>query len=63
MTKKDYIAIAKVLADNRRNHATYDAQSMAVVRCTDVASDMADMLARDNSRFDRARFLAACGVK
>lgn len=63
MTKKDYISIARVLADNRRDHATYDSQSMAIVRCTDVANDIADMLARDNSRFDRERFLAACGVK
>lgn len=62
MTKKDYIAIAKVLADNRKARATYDAQSMAVVRCTDVTADMADMLARENDRFDRGRFLKACGV-
>lgn len=62
MTKKDYVAIAAVLA------ASLDSTmglspigDSAGVR--EVINRMASMLARDNPRFDRNRFLAACAAK
>jgi hypothetical protein len=53
MTRKDYVMIADVLAVawwasmDQRRHIVYD---------------LADALGADNPRFDRARFLDACGV-
>ena len=51
MTKKDYIIIAKVLAAQ----AQYDANFVR-----NIAEAFASVLAADNPRFDRVRFLAAC---
>lgn len=53
MTKKDYVLIASVFA----NHDN-EIRSIA-----DVAEGLADMLERDNPRFDRSRFLKACGIE
>lgn len=52
MTRKHFAAIAAIVAqitvpNNRR----------------ETAHRFADWLKGDNPRFDRARFLAACGVK
>lgn len=58
MTKKDYIAIAEALANARA--ATGDDKHSAL---TYAANQLAAVLARDNPRFDRERFLTACGVK
>jgi hypothetical protein len=63
MTRKDHIAIAANLKTARESHA-------AAV-CPDKARDLLDglvfgfcaILEQDNSRFDRARFLQACGVQ
>jgi len=52
MTRKDYIMIAEVFA-----HSAGDDLAKF------LASNLADKLAEDNPRFDRARFLEACGVK
>lgn len=68
MTKKDYIAIAQEFAnqhsENALNQALGSANTpyRAVVR---LANRVADVLAADNPRFDRERFLAACenGIK
>ena len=54
MTKKDYIAIAKVL---RERSPFRDAGTIAL-----IAADLAqNVFAPDNPNFDRDRFLAACG--
>lgn len=56
MTRKDYVAIAaaiKPLMDARHT-------DRHVVEC--VAQNIAMALQRDNARFDKDRFLAACGV-
>jgi hypothetical protein len=53
MTKKDFELIAAVLRAN---------STETVVR-ERVALDFADELAATNPRFDRARFLRACGVE
>jgi hypothetical protein len=52
MTRKDYQLIADVFA---RSAGDDIAKFLAV--------NLADKLEQDNPRFDRARFLTACGVK
>lgn len=55
MKKKDYELIAEVLRpaeDNGREHHTE----------LDIIYTMADALAEQNKRFDRAKFLQQCGV-
>jgi hypothetical protein len=73
MTRKDYVMIAEtlrgLLADIER-----ESGPMAVCDRTralmagehlgvrHVASRLADQLRQDNPRFDRTRFMAACGL-
>lgn len=54
MTRKDYVMIANTIGG-----MTYLSE---IDRAT-IAYDFADQLAKDNPRFDTARFLTACGVK
>lgn len=56
MTRKDYVAIANVLKDSRT------AVSRLEVERKLLAEKIADVMAGDNPRFDRARFLKACGI-
>ena len=60
MTRKDYVLIAQTLSDLMKdfNNCGDDSVSLSL-----VAEELADTLANDNPRFDRARFLEACGVK
>ena len=58
MTKKDYIKIAELLNNLRQPFGTTEDELLDT-----AAYNFADMLADDNPRFDRARFLAAAGVK
>jgi hypothetical protein len=64
MTKKDYIAIAGAI--NQSNYVpkadTGYAEGTANA-CYTIAHKLAYIMERDNPRFDRARFLAACGVQ
>lgn len=63
MTKKDFEAIASAMKDAREasdprdfsvtHHRVFDSLSRSV----------ADVCARQNPKFQRLRFLAACGVK
>lgn len=65
MTRKDYILIAAAIKSARRdNIAGRPRQDLSDHnRGVDwAARSVADELARDNAAFDRARFLAACGV-
>ena len=57
MTRKDYVMIAEVFA-NFANVCDLEETIGA-----DIARNLADALQADNARFDRARFLTACGVK
>ena len=57
MTRKDYVMIAEVFAQFG-NISTLEETIGA-----DLARNLADALQADNARFDRARFLTACGVK
>jgi hypothetical protein len=58
MSKKDYVAIAAVFRGQVETKA--DPKRVQMIRI--LAHGIADVMARDNSRFDRARFLQACGV-
>jgi hypothetical protein len=58
MTRKDYILIAGALRTVRQANSTV-AHGLAI---DDAALHLATRLANDNPRFDRARFLKACGV-
>lgn len=55
MTKRDYEAFAKIFAEGM-----ISPQHRASVEW--LAHQAAEVFARDNGRFDKARFLAACGV-
>lgn len=69
MTRKDYVLIT-----NCMNHCKptrpdegldYEAEFRfdgAVMQWKNDCNALADILARDNERFDRARFLNACGM-
>jgi hypothetical protein len=59
MTRKDYVLIAEALASVRNEYADAPMRNTH----TDCCEAVADALARDNARFDRARFLKACGVE
>jgi hypothetical protein len=72
MTRKDYILIAAALkgdAAHLQANAVYSDYSTmpswnkgAYDQWNTTVLAVADALARDNARFDRARFLTACGV-
>lgn len=72
MTRKDYVAIAAVLNYQRANqeqqaalsgkHCSAEHKFSAYV-VDAISRDIAEVMARDNPRFDRARFLKACGVQ
>lgn len=60
MTRKDYVMIAEILRFNRRDfNEGEDGLSLLNI----LAHQFANSLEDDNPRFDRARFLVACGVK
>jgi hypothetical protein len=58
MTRKDYVMIAEVI-----NRNTGSLTESAFIDFARMAEDLATELQNDNPRFDRDRFLTACGVK
>lgn len=64
MTKKDYIRIAAALAEARRQipDTNTPINTGEFIANSTAARLIASALAEDNDKFDRARFLAACGV-
>jgi len=69
MTKKDYQLIADVICGRVENaklslHFGYTDEDIS--HALNTLSDLADMMAYelklDNSKFDRDKFLSACGV-
>lgn len=66
MTKKDYVAIAAAIKAARADVTNKEplwAQRDMLDGVSLAAEHVATMCARDNPRFDRARFLNACGVE
>lgn len=63
MTRKDYIAIARVISDAAliQCGTQSEVELQAGVRRR-IAHELSDILAKDNPRFDRERFLKACGI-
>lgn len=63
MTKKDYELIARALRDTMLiDIASADELRGATKATRSACARVAAALATENPRFDRARFLAACGV-
>ena len=67
MSKKHYIVIAGIL--KQRRQVCFDAgrtsdpyRQGAVAATNAVVLELAEYFAAENPRFDRARFLAACGL-
>lgn len=58
MSKKHYIRLAEVIR-LAKPYAEGSDQAERIVR--DIAGTIANVCEDDNPRFDRARFLAACG--
>lgn len=64
MTRKDFRMIAKIIeAAKRKSHDIGDLThtNYAFVLVRKVAEQMADYLGTTSPRFDRERFLKACG--
>jgi hypothetical protein len=59
MTRKDYVAIANAVADVLKTCEVDSAESTAVEF---LATKLADVCQSDNARFDREKFLTACGL-
>ena len=60
MTKKDYILIARAIDEVRNSGISSGVQLQKWVEI--FASSIAGALGRENTRFDRVRFMMACGV-
>ena len=61
MTKKHYVAMAYILKDIRKADTDRGTEARDVLTYT--AKALANYFASENPRFDRARFLAACGLE
>lgn len=64
MSKKDYVIIAKAIKDSKlallaRSDSDLADNHNLAVKC--VAANLATTLANNNHRFDRNRFMVACG--
>jgi hypothetical protein len=62
MTKKDYQLIAEALTNSRCPKVGPKDRGAAEINTVvdDVVRQLAEALSKDNPRFDRQRFLAAC---
>jgi hypothetical protein len=61
MTRKDYVIIADTIKASRDNWEGFTPEAQEAL--DGLARKLASKLQADNDRFDRARFLTACGVK
>ena len=55
MTKKHYVAIAEIIKS--------EAMATPYGYRADIAGKLADYFKQDNPKFDRERFLTACGIE
>lgn len=67
MTRKDYELIARVLQYNKATlpagrGAAFFVQDGCYSKWLTICEDFAEVLEDQNPRFDRERFLKACGV-
>ena len=59
MTKKDYIKIASIIKDNTRIEQS-QAMIIEVLSKDKLIDDLCIMFKKDNSLFDKQRFIDAC---
>jgi hypothetical protein len=62
MTKKHYEAIASILA-KYKNAPLYEVDYSDYRTAEHIATDLSKYFATDNPKFNRARFLQACGIE
>jgi hypothetical protein len=61
MTRKDYVLIAEVIKTQIEMSIKFEEEESRA-GAQNIAYDLAWKLSEDNPRFNRARFLEACGV-
>ena len=59
MTRKHYIAVAKIVKDNT---LVKSGKMLPTLNKTALVSELCTMFKADNSLFDRQRFIDACDV-
>ncbi len=63
LSRKHYVVIAAVI-DNARKDASRTAFDVnGAAACSKITHELANYFASDNPAFNRAKFLAACGVQ
>ena len=63
MTCKHFELIAAVLRYDMDNVHLYPDTEIRIAACSNRAKRMAKALSTTNNAFDKARFIAACGVR
>ncbi len=61
MTKKDYVRIADAVWLAKPTEAEHE-QGTATSGWAKVIGELADALGAENPKFDRAKFISACGL-
>ena len=61
MSAKDYEMLARLVCQHLDN--SWNTDPVAAVAVERFAFDLADKLAEDNPRFDRAMFFKACNIE
>jgi len=61
MTRKDYIALAAMIKSNH-DVKVINANNFRFVLKSDFINDLTAYLQKDNPRFNRNKFIAACGI-
>ena len=63
MSKKDYNKFAELIRNRIDSHNTWgDGNDAIIEELCIVAEELSGILLEDNPRFDRSKFLIACGV-
>jgi hypothetical protein len=62
MTRKDYVLIAETIKGAINYEQTFNNNQEKVDGFKSLSLALASTLEADNPRFDRSRFLSACGV-
>ena len=60
--EQHYKAIAGIVKDEIEYAKCFASQRFAVDICKECATKLADYFAKNNPRFDREKFLEACGL-
>ena len=65
MTKKHFKVIAEIIKNHRESQIPFnDPNSQGQVHaCNVIGRELASFCATMNPRFDRAKFLSACGIE